>query len=138
MDEEMLEKMEVGKNSKECFAKIGEYRKMQDGLWGQMMQLDSPELKKGMEKFRDRYCETAFYEITEHDGLKSTFIWGDPPLQLHAIELQLDSGAIPSFPIPARLLQTFFFFASPWIDQLLPRHQVWTCSTWEPSQCHER
>ena len=40
-----------------------------------MMQLDSPELKKGMEKFRDRYCETMFYEIAEHDGFKSTFIW---------------------------------------------------------------
>ena len=48
---------------------------MKDGLWGQMMKLDSPELKKGMEKFRDRYCETMFYEIAEHDGFKSTFEW---------------------------------------------------------------
>ena len=40
----MLEKVEVGKNFKECFAKMVKYRKMQDGLWGQMMQLDSPEV----------------------------------------------------------------------------------------------
>jgi len=42
--------MEVGKDSKECFAKMGEYRKMQDGLRGQMMQLDSPKVQKSMEK----------------------------------------------------------------------------------------
>ena len=31
-DEEMLEKMEVGKDAKECFEEMGKYRKMQDGL----------------------------------------------------------------------------------------------------------
>ena len=46
--------MEVGKDTKECFTEMGEYRKMQDGLWGQMTQLDSPELKKSMEEFRDK------------------------------------------------------------------------------------
>ena len=34
-----------------------------------------PELKKGMEEFRDRHYKTAFYEIAEHDGFKSTFEW---------------------------------------------------------------
>ena len=69
----MLEKMEVGKDAKECFTEMGEYRKMQDGLQGQMMQLDSPEVKKSMEEFRNRHCKTTFHEITEHNGFKSTF-----------------------------------------------------------------
>ena len=30
----MLEKMEVGKDTKECFAEMSKYRKMQDGLGG--------------------------------------------------------------------------------------------------------
>ena len=34
---EMLEKMEVGKDTKEYFAKMSKYRKMQDGLRSQMM-----------------------------------------------------------------------------------------------------
>ena len=69
----MLEKMEVGKDAKEWFIEMGKYRKMQDGLWGQKMQLDSPEVKKSMEKFRNRYCKATFHEITEQNGFKSTF-----------------------------------------------------------------
>ena len=46
----MLEKIEVGKDTKECFAEMGEYRRMQDGLWGQIMQLDSPKVQKSMEE----------------------------------------------------------------------------------------
>ena len=69
----MLEKMEVGKDAKECFAEMGEYRKMQDRLRGQMMQLDSLEVKKSVEKFRNRYCKATFHEITEQNGFKSTF-----------------------------------------------------------------
>ena len=38
-----------------------------------MMQLDSPEVKKSMEEFRNRYCKTTFHDITEHNGFKSTF-----------------------------------------------------------------
>ena len=34
---EMLEKMEVGKDTKECFVEMSEYRKMQDGFGSQMM-----------------------------------------------------------------------------------------------------
>ena len=41
----MLEKMEVGKDTKECFTEMSKNRKMQDGLGSQMMQLDSPELQ---------------------------------------------------------------------------------------------
>ena len=69
----MLEKMEVGKDAKECFAEMGEYRKMQDRLWGQMMHLDSLEAKKIMKELRNRYCKTTFHEITEHDSFKRTF-----------------------------------------------------------------
>ena len=68
-----MEKMEVGKDAKEWFTKMGKYRKMQDGLRGQMMQLDSPEVKKSMKKFRNRYCKATFHEITEQNGFKSTF-----------------------------------------------------------------
>ena len=46
---------------------------MQDGLWGQKMQLDSPEVKKSMEKFRNRYCKATFHKITEHNDFKCTF-----------------------------------------------------------------
>ena len=69
----MLEKMEMRKDAKESFAKIGEYGKMQDRLWSQMVQLDSPELKKSMKELRNRHCNTAFHEIAEHDGFESTF-----------------------------------------------------------------
>jgi len=69
----MLERIEVGKDSKERFAKMGEYRKMQDGLWGQLMQLDSPEVQKSIEELRNRYPKTSFHEITEHNGFKCTF-----------------------------------------------------------------
>ena len=47
----MLEKVKMREDAKECFTKMGEYRKMQDWLRGQMMQLDSLELKKGMNEF---------------------------------------------------------------------------------------
>ena len=47
----MLEKMEMREDAKEYFAKMGEYRNMQDELWGKMMQLNSPKLKKSMEEF---------------------------------------------------------------------------------------
>jgi len=50
-DEEMLEKVKVGKNAKECFAEMSKDGKMQNGLRSQMMQLDSPELQKSIEKF---------------------------------------------------------------------------------------
>jgi len=69
----MLEKMEVGKDTKECFTEMGEYRKMQDRLRGQMMQLDSPKVKKSMGKLRNRYCKATFHEIAEQNGFKSTF-----------------------------------------------------------------
>ena len=69
----MPEKMEMREDAKECFTKMDEYGKMQDRLWGQMMQLDSPEVKKSMKKFRNRYCKATFHKITEHNGFKSTF-----------------------------------------------------------------
>ena len=68
----MLKKMEVGKDSKESFAEMSEYRKMQDGLGSQMMQLDSPKLQKSMEKFRHRNGKTTFHEITEDNSFKGT------------------------------------------------------------------
>ena len=48
----MLKKVKMGKNAKECFAEMSENRKTQNGLGSQMMQLDSPELQKSIEKFR--------------------------------------------------------------------------------------
>ena len=38
-----------------------------------MMQLDSTELQKCIEKFRHGKCKATFHEITEHNGLKGTF-----------------------------------------------------------------
>ena len=69
----MLEKMKVGKDTKECFAEMSKYRKMQDGLWSQMMQLDSRELQKSMEELKHRNGKTMFHKITEYNGLKGTF-----------------------------------------------------------------
>ena len=69
----MLEKMEMGKNPKECLVEMNKYRKMQDGLGCEMMQLDSPELQKSIEELRYRKCKTAFHKVTEHNGFKSTF-----------------------------------------------------------------
>ena len=69
----ILEKVKVGKNAKECFAQMGKNGKMQNGMRSQMMQLDSPKLQKGIEKFRYGKCKTTFHEITEYNGLKGTF-----------------------------------------------------------------
>ena len=69
----MLEKMEVGNDTKECFAEMSKYRTIQDGLGSQMMQLDSPELQKSIEELRYRKCKTAFHKVTEHNGSRSTF-----------------------------------------------------------------
>ena len=65
--------MEMGKDTKERFAKMSMYRKRQDGLRSQMMQLDSLKLQKSMEELRYRKCKTAFHKITEHNSFKSTF-----------------------------------------------------------------
>ena len=53
---------------------MSEDRKMGKGLWGKMMQLNTPEAKKSMEEIENRNRKTAFYEIAEDNGLKSTFI----------------------------------------------------------------
>jgi hypothetical protein len=49
-EEKMLEKMEMWQDTKKRFTQMGEYEKMKDGLWGQMMQLDSPKLQKSLEE----------------------------------------------------------------------------------------
>src|SRR6185312_4544281 len=69
----MLEKMEMGKNPKECFAEMSKYGKMQDGLGSEMMQLNSPILQKSMEEFRNRNGKATFSKITEYNSLKGTF-----------------------------------------------------------------
>ena len=71
----MLKNMEMGKNTKECFTEMSKNRKMQDGLGSKMMQLDSPELQKGIEELRYRKCKTAFHKVMKHNGFKSTFKW---------------------------------------------------------------
>ena len=71
----MLEKVKAGKNAKECFTEMSKNRKMQNGLRSQMMQLDSPELQKSIEKFQYGKCKATFHEITKHNGFKGTFHW---------------------------------------------------------------
>ena len=114
----MLKKMKMGRNTKECFAEMSKNRKMQDGLGSKMMQLDSPELQKSIEELRYRKWKTAFHKVTEHNGL-----W-------------LDSGEDPYSPILAQPLETFYSCASPLKDLQLLHLRSWTCSFWEPSQCH--
>ena len=55
-----------------------------------MMQLDSPEVQKSMEKIFNWNLKTAFYKIAENDCLKSTFVWTVLPLST----MPLDNGAI--------------------------------------------
>ena len=69
----MLKKVKVGKNAKDCLAEMSKSGKMQNGLWCQMIQLDSPKLQKSREKFWYRKCKTTFHEVTEHNGLECTF-----------------------------------------------------------------
>ena len=40
-----------------------------------MMQLDSSELQKSIEKFQYGKCKATFHEITKHNGFKGTFHW---------------------------------------------------------------
>ena len=60
----MLKKVKVGKNTKEGFTKMSKNGKMQNGLRCQIMQLDSPELQKSIEKFRYGKRKTTFHEVT--------------------------------------------------------------------------
>ena len=69
----MLEKMEMGKNSKECFVEMSKYGKMQDRLRSEMRQLNSPKLQKIMEELKNRNGKATFHEITEYNGFKGTF-----------------------------------------------------------------
>ena len=48
-------------------------RKMKNGFGSQMMQLDSPELQKSIEKFRYRKCKAMFHKTTEYNSFKGTF-----------------------------------------------------------------
>ena len=66
----MLKKVEMGKNSKESLTEVSENRKMQDGLGSKMVSLNSPKLKKSIEKFLHGKSETTFYKIAKHNGLK--------------------------------------------------------------------
>ena len=69
-----MEKMEVGKDTKECFTEMSKNRKMQDGLGSQMMQLDSPEFQKSAEKIRSGYGKTTLHKIAEQDDFMCTFV----------------------------------------------------------------
>ena len=70
----MLEKMEMWQDAKESFTRMCENGQMKNRLRGQMMQLDSLESQKSMEKIRNRDRKTTFHKIAENDGFKSTFI----------------------------------------------------------------
>ena len=132
----MLEKMEVGKDTKECFAEMSKNRKMQDGLGSKMMQLDAIELQKSIEELRYRKCKTAFHNVTGQ-WFQEYLQRGNLLLHPHAIGLWLDSGEDPYSPILAQLLETFYFCSSPSRDLQLLHPRSWTCSFWEPSLCHE-
>ena len=128
----MLKKMEVGKNTKEYFAEMSKNKKIQDGLGSKMMQLDSPELQKSIEKFRHGKCKATFHKVTEYNGFKGTLL-----LRLPAIGSRPEFGGDPNSPVLAPLIRTFYFCASSLKDWQLLRLQPWTCLSWEPSQCHE-
>ena len=128
--------MEVGKNTKEYFAEMSKNKKIQDGLGSKMMQLDSPELQKSIEELRYRKCKTAFHNVTGQ-WFQEYLQRGNLLLHSHTIGLRLDSGEDPNSPILAQLLETFCSCVSPLKDLHLPPLQSWTCSSWEPSQCHE-
>ena len=51
--EEMLKEMKMWLDAKESLAQMSEDSKMKNGLRGQMMQLDTPKLKKRMEEIRN-------------------------------------------------------------------------------------
>jgi hypothetical protein len=88
----MLKKVKMGKNTKECFIEMSENRMMQNRLGSQMMQLDSLELQKSIEKFRHGKCKATFHKITEHNAFKGTFhrvIFSFPCTPLdHALSLE--------------------------------------------------
>ena len=48
---------------------------MENGLWGKMMQLNSPKSQKSVEEIRNRNHKAVFHEITKNDDFKGTFIW---------------------------------------------------------------
>ena len=46
----MLEEMKMWQDAKESFTQMCENGKMGNGLWGEMMQLNSPKLQKGLKE----------------------------------------------------------------------------------------
>ena len=118
-DEEMLKKVKVGKNAKERFIEMSKNRKMQNGLRSQMMQLNSPELPKSIEKFWHGKCKATFHEITEHNGFKGTF---------HRV----------IFSFPCTPLDHALSLEEPHILQILHhwfRHFIFALARWKISNC---
>jgi len=55
--EEILKQIEVGLNPQENFAKMDKDRNVKNGIWSQVMHLNSPVMKKAPEEIRHRKTE---------------------------------------------------------------------------------
>ena len=70
----MLEELEMWQDANESFTRMCENGKMENGLWGEMMQLNSPKLQKGLKEIRYGNSKAALHEIAKKDGSMGTFV----------------------------------------------------------------
>jgi hypothetical protein len=71
----MMEQMKMRLDADKSFTQMCEDGNMKDGLWGQMMQLDSPEFQKSMKEIRSMNGKTAFYKIAKDNDSVGSFVW---------------------------------------------------------------
>jgi hypothetical protein len=134
---EMLEKMEVGKDTKECFTEMSKNRK--NVRW-----IGESDDAIGFPRIVEEHGRTQTQEVQDRvpqnhgtQRFQEYLQKGNLLLRLRAIGSQLDFGEDPYSLVLAQLLETFCSYVSPLKDLQLLHLQSWTCSAWEPSQCHE-
>ena len=73
-EEETLEKVKMGMDSKENFAQMHKNRNMEDGIRGQMMKLDPPMELQTPQKITNRNSKAMLNKGLEQNGLRNLLI----------------------------------------------------------------
>ena len=73
-EEETLEKVKMGMDSKENFAQMHKNRNMEDGIRGQMMKLDPPMELQTPQKITNRNSKATLNKGLEQNGLRNLLI----------------------------------------------------------------
>ena len=73
-EEETLDKVKMGMDSKENFAQMHKNRNMEDGIRGQMMKLDPPMELQTPQKITNQNSKATLNKGLEQNGLRNLLI----------------------------------------------------------------